>query len=488
MQYILRILSLILYWIGCKLQFIIKMFSDIKREPIREFKSEILALSAVKLVEKLKACELSAEDLLREYIKRVKEVNPILNAVVDDRFSNALEDAKKADQVIKLTADKEELFKKYPLFGVPFSVKESCAVEGLSHVVGSHYRRGLKSIEDGASISLLREAGAIPLLVSANPELCVSWETLSMTHGRCNNPYNSEYTPGGSSGGEGSLNGAGASVFGIGSDFCGSIRIPAMFNGVYGHKPSGYLVSPKGHFPHTEQDGMDKVLQMGPMTRFVEDLPLLLNIIAGENASKLIDGEEITKIKVLITFELFQLEIEELDDIMEIVAARLSLFVPPNIHTNLTNPDEKTTTLAELGKHFKGKPLHTISALYFQALYDFSHTIPIFRKDYYMKRLDDLESKLKEKLGNNGVLLFPTFHRSAFLHNTSIIHSPAVVLTGIFNVLGFPALQVPMGLNKKGLPIGFQIVAAPFADKNCFKVAAELEKVFGGWVPPSPSI
>ncbi|XP_055853538.1 fatty-acid amide hydrolase 2-A-like [Episyrphus balteatus] len=517
MQYFLRLMAFLLYWIGSRLQFIIKLCSGIKKEQIPEFNSEILGLSALKLVQKLKACEISSEEIVREYIKRIKAVNPILNAVVDDRFSEAVEEAKKADQVIVLTANRDELFEKYPLFGVPFSVKESCGVEGLSHVVGSHYRRGMKSTEDGAAIQLLREAGAIPLLVSANPELCVSWETLTFTNGRCSNPYNTQYTPGGSSGGEGSLNGAGATVFGIGSDFCGSIRIPAMFNGVYGHKPSGGLVSPKGHFPNTNQVGMEKVLQMGPMTRFVEDLPLLLDIIVGENSSKLIDSTDIDKMKIFYVDlsmrttvlpvtssikksienacnhfssrgnEVQKLEIKEMHNLLEIVAGKLMLFVPPSIHTNLANPEEKTTTMAEIGKHFKGKPMHTLSALYFQSLYDFRFALPIFRSDYYINIMDALETKLKETLGNDGVLFFPTFHRPAFLHNTSIIHSPGTVLTGIFNVLGLPSLHVPMGLDKNGLPVGFQIVAAPLADKNCFKVAVELEKVFGGWIPPSSS-
>lgn len=514
MQLILRISAFLLYWIGSKLHFLIRLCSGIKREAIPEFDSDILSLSAVKLVQKLKACEISSEELVREYIKRIKAVNPVLNAVVQDRFSEAIEEAKKADRVIVLTADKQDLFHKYPLFGIPFSVKESVGVESLSHVVGCQYRRGMKSPEDGAAIALLRQAGAIPLVVTANPELCVSWETVSMTHGRCNNPYNTQYTPGGSSGGEGALNGAGASVFGIGSDFCGSIRIPAMFNGVYGHKPTGDLVSPKGHFPHTNQVGMEKCLQMGPMTRFVDDLPLLLNVISGDKASKLVDGVEIDKMKIFYVDlsmkttvlpisksikksidnacnhfsskgnEVLKLDIKEMRDIMEIVVAKLMLFVPPSILKNLENSDESTTTLSELAKHVKGKPEHTLSTLYFQSLYDYRFTLPVFRKDHYINVMEALEANLKETLGNDGVLLFPTFHRSAILHNTSIIHSPGVVLTGIFNVLGFPCLHIPTGLNKKGLPVGFQIVAAPFADKNCFRVARELEKVFGGWVPP----
>lgn len=512
---ILRILAFLLYWIGCKLQFLIKWLNGIKRESIPKIDNDILKLSAVKLIQKLKACEISSEELVREYIKRIKTVNPILNAVIEDRFAAAVEDAKKADQVIVSADDKEELFKKYPLLGIPFTVKEPIGVQGLSQVVGCENRRGIKSPEDGATVALLRKVGAIPLLVSATPELSISWETLTIMNGRCMNPYNTEYTPGGSSGGEGALNAAGASVFGIGSDYCGSIRIPALFNGLYGLKPSGSLVSSKGNFPLVTENGIEKCVQMGPITRFVDDLPLLLNVIAGENTSKLIDGVDIDKMKIFyvdlskkITVvpvsnsiktsienacnhfssrgnEVTKLEIKEMQDIMEITIAQLMLFVPPSIHKAFENPNKHTTTWGELAKHVTcRRPVHTLGTLYFQILYDLRFTFPSFRSDYYLKIMRSLESKLKATLGNDGVLFFPTFHQPAILHNTSIIHSPGFILTGIFNAIGFPSLHVPMGLNKKGLPLGFQIVAAPFADRNCLRIAKELETVFGGWVPP----
>lgn len=516
MIYFLRFLSLFFYYIGFCIQPLIKLFNRNKGKRIPSFESDVLLHSATKLVQKLKTSELSSEALVKEYIKRVKAVNPILNAVIEDRFLAAINDAKRADEIIASTENKDELFDKMPLLGIPFTVKECCGVKGLSHVVGSPFRQGIKAPEDSDVVAILRRAGAIPLLVSATPEVCVSWETSSFTHGTCNNPYNTQYTPGGSSGGEGSLNAAGATVFGVGSDFCGSIRIPAMFNGVYGHKPSGYLVSPKGNFPSTQDNvGMEKCMQIGPMTRFAEDLPILLNIMAGDNANKLIKGVDIDDMKIFyIDLSLYttivpmcnsiaksidkachhfitrgnlvqELKIEEMNDIMEITIARNMKFQPPPILNDPSNPEKTSTIFTELLKHVQGKPLHTISTLYFQALYDFGKTIPQFGTDYYEKRKEVLESKLIASLGNDGVLLFPTFHRPAYLHNTSIIHSAGTVLTGLFNVLGLPSLHVPMGLDKNGLPIGFQIIAGPYADNNCFKVAAELERTFGEWIPPS---
>lgn len=91
-------------------------------------------------------------------------------------------------------------------------------------------------------------------------------------------------------------------------------------------------------------------------------------------------------------------------------------------------------------------------------------------------------------MGSNGVLFIPTYHKSAgFFNGCSIVNISGVVLMLMFNVLGFPATHVPMGLDRYGRPIGFQVVAAPFMDKLCLQVAAELEGAFGGWIEPDCS-
>lgn len=154
--------------------------------------------------------------------------------------------------------------------------------------MGSVVRKGMKAPRDGEVVELMRAAGAIPLLVSATPEFCMSFETNTVANGRCRNPYDLSRTSGGSSAGEGALNGAGASLFGIGSDIAGSIRLPAMFCGVFGHKPTGGLTSIKGHFPSSLVDeNLPNYLQLGPITRFARDMPLLLEIMAGDNKHKL---------------------------------------------------------------------------------------------------------------------------------------------------------------------------------------------------------
>jgi Asp-tRNA(Asn)/Glu-tRNA(Gln) amidotransferase A subunit family amidase len=141
-------------------------------------------------------------DLVKAYINRIKEVNPYLNAVVEDRFDEALEDAQKAD---KMCAQMPLLYliSNFPLLGVPFTVKESIAVKGFSHTAGWMGRKNIKATKDSKAVEKLRNVGMIPLLVSNTPEFCTSWESYNNLTGRTLNPYHPGKTSGGSSGGEG---------------------------------------------------------------------------------------------------------------------------------------------------------------------------------------------------------------------------------------------------------------------------------------------
>lgn len=96
-----------------------------------------------------------------------------------------------------------------------------------------------------------------------------------------------------------------------------------------------------------------------------------------------------------------------------------------------------------------------------------------------------MSCKFQEMLGTNGVFFFPTFGVPACKHYDSLMLFSLVAYAQLFNVLELPSTHVPMGLNEDGLPIGFQVVAAPNQDRLCLAVAEELEKAFGGWVPPS---
>lgn len=519
MELLMRIVAGVLHCIGLLLYPFIVIYSAFKgTKTLPPIKSDVLRLSATDLAAKIRSKQITSESVVKAYIERIKDVNPVLNAVVEDRFDGALKDAKRADDLCA-TMTTSEIATKYPLLGVPFTVKESCGLKGLSFVIGSLPRKGLKAPADSEVVENLKAAGGIPLLVSANPEFCLSWECNNLVNGVCTNAYNSQRTSGGSSGGEGALNGAGASVFGVGSDIAGSIRVPSLFNGIFGHKPTGGLLSVKGHFPQCEDKNFPKYLQLGPMTRFARDLPLLLQIMAGKNADKLkfmesIDTKDIkinylldagfslitsgvdTEIKVAILravnffkqngIHTHELKLPNMQDTLEVsLSSFFEMTDIPDMLIHPDNPNQRDNLYQELLKFAIGKPKYSFHSLFFILLQETGGFIAPERRTALAQSVASIRTEFMKLLGTNGVLFYPTFHCTALRHNTSFTNLPGVMYTMLFNILGFPSTHVPMGLSKEGLPIGFQVIAAPYQDKLCLTIAAELEVAFGGWVPPS---
>lgn len=218
--------------------------------------------------------------MVQAYIDRCKEVNPLINAIVEDRFEEALEEARAIDQDISndlRTVD--EMERDLPLLGLPVSVKESIAVQGMINQGGRVFKQKRVAQYNAPCVELVIKHGGIILLVSNTPELCMCWETYNNVSGQTRNPYDLTRTPGGSSGGEAALISSGASLIGLSSDIAGSARLPAMFTGIYGHKPTPYAISPKGHIPASNVEYWGDFFTIAPMTRYASDLPLLLKCI-----------------------------------------------------------------------------------------------------------------------------------------------------------------------------------------------------------------
>lgn len=208
--------------------------------------------------------------MLKTFIERVQEVNPLLNCVVDERFTDAMKDAEEADRFIASGQwTEDEIATKKPFLGVPISTKDCIKVKGMLNTSGLHWRRETRGDDDAPTIKAMRDAGAIPFAITNTSELCMWWESVNCVHGRTNNPYDTNRIVGGSSGGEGSIQGSAASPFGVGSDIGGSIRMPAYFNGIFGHKPSQFIINNDGQFPAPYSDEQKAMLSTGPMCRFV---------------------------------------------------------------------------------------------------------------------------------------------------------------------------------------------------------------------------
>ncbi|CAI2324922.1 unnamed protein product [Caenorhabditis sp. 36 PRJEB53466] len=256
-----------------------------ERKYVTQPSDRLLLISATQAVRMISKREISSTALVESYIHRIEQVNSTINAVVVKLFESARRQANEVDSFIAL-ADEDDIEKKLaeqPLYGVPFTMKDALEVENEIITCGVYNRKDTKCERTAEAIRRLQAAGGILLAITNVPEVCMWVEAVNTIYGRSSNPYDTRRMTGGSSGGEGALLGAAGSVVGVGSDIGGSIRMPSFFNGIFGLKPTPGLIPLTGHVP--EPTGYKKhMLRIGPMCRFAEDLPLMLRIMAGENA------------------------------------------------------------------------------------------------------------------------------------------------------------------------------------------------------------
>ncbi len=470
-----------------------------------------LTHSATAMAAELRAGRTTSLALVNAHIARIVAVNRRINAMVQFRFDEARVEAEAADQRLRETEDKKSL---PPLLGVPCSIKENFGFPGFPQVSGMVARRKTLAAEEATGVSRLRAAGAIVLGFTNTPELCMWMETNNKVYGRTRNPYDPRRVAGGSSGGEGSLIGAGGSPFGLGADVGGSIRFPAFFNGVFGHKPTPGIVPNTGQYPLPEGE-MNRNCVTGPIARRAEDLWPLLKILAGPDGSDPICEKgalrgdpskvKLAKLKVYAIRDDGKRKVS--DDLVEaqrnaaewlgVQSQGLTWLQPDKLRhafeiwsalMQATKPEPFAQQLGQgkrisLLREFAGWPLgrtpHTLPALALALL----ETLPLPTRRY-VEMGAALRAELIEAIGEDGVLLYPPYTRPAPFHNRPLFTPFDFAYCGIFNVLGFPSTQVPLGLNRDGIPLGTQVVGIPGKDAQTIAVAQALEMQFGGWVPP----
>ncbi|CAG4951955.1 unnamed protein product [Colias eurytheme] len=492
-------------------------YNDSKKIP--PIKSDILKEPAIEVARKIRNKEITSVEVLEECVKRINDINSPMNCFIENRFELAYREAREADALIQSgTKSADELLKEKPFLGVPFTCKDSIGVKGLHQTAGVVSRRDYIAEEDAEVIKLLRNKGAIIIGTSNVPEVCMWWETHNHIYGRTNNPYDTTRIVGGSSGGEGAMQGAGGSIFGIGSDIGGSIRMPAFFNGIFGHKPSRNIVSNHGQYPTPNTEYINSFLGVGPMTRHAVDMKPILEIISGENNKKLNLNEpvDVGKLKVFYQInnnapltdpvdpdiETAMLKVVEYLNVKHKIVAeekKISLLRKslPIWFTNMKSTKLFGTFLMkdcsivsiikEIFKNIIGCSENTLIAL-FTSLLDYGG-IKYEDEKYkaYVKLRQELENIFKDMLGDDGVFLYPTHPTPALYHNEPVLRSMNFGYTAIINCLGFPATTIPLGLSREGLPVGIQVIANHNNDRLCLAFAEELDKAFGGWIEPQNS-
>lgn len=476
-------------------------------------RDDLLESSAVALASRIARRDVSSRDVVDAHIARIEAVDPLLNAVVNKRFDEARREADRADQAI---ARGERVG---PLHGVPCTIKEFFGLKGMRRTGGMVRTQDAIAHEDAVLVRRLRAAGAIVLGSTNVPEGGLWMETYNPVYGRTNNPWDVRRTPGGSSGGEGAIVAAGGSPFGLGSDIGGSIRLPAAFCGIPGHKPTGRMLPNHGSFP-TPNGPAQTFLTGGPMARRVEDLMPLLRVLAGPDPEdRYCEPMELGRVEDVRVDELtvvpletngrapvsevMRKEVRRAAAALEARGATIRTMEFPRLarsleiwacmledgsggdHYDTIVGGERGIPFTEYLKFPFGKSRHSFAPLAVSLFDKLVSRLPIDRSKIIAEGFA-LQAEIEAALGDRGVLLIPPFPTPAPVHHGAWKTPVGAQYTAIFNVLEFPVTVVPTGTDARGLPLSVQIVGKRRQDHVTIAAAHALEDHFGGWVLATP--
>ncbi len=458
--------------------------------------------SATELLALLRTKKISALELAEEYIRQIERLNPQINALVDFDPERVRQQARASDNSSAELA---------PLAGLPVTVKSSISTAGHRCEIGSLVNRGHVPAQDATVVARLRRAGAIILGTTNCPEYLMAYVTENDLHGRTNNPWNLDYTPGGSSGGESAAIAAGMSAGGLGSDSGGSVRVPAHFTGICSLKPTPGRIPGDGHLPPCI--GPFSFLgAIGPMARTVDDVALLFRALSGQDpvdpASPPIPLREpsLDEVKRLaigyfeddgltpVTPETRQ-AVQDAAQALRAQGFEVRPFRPKAL--------EQARKLWELffvrcGAMFE-EPLvrgheDKLSPVFRDFLARAHAAPPLTAEELLMAwaEADIIRGKLLAQMQEFPLLLCPVCAVPAFRHDErswaidgkQVEYLDAMRYSQWFNLLAAPAAVVPVGRSPEGLPIGVQVVGRPYEDEVALKAASVIDDAFGYVVPP----
>lgn len=456
----------------------------------------LLYASLGELAQAIRDKQVSSVEVVEAHLRRIEAVNPALNAVVQITADSALEGARAADEALS----RGELAG--PLHGVPMTIKDSFDTAGVISTGGTLGRANFIPERDATVVARVKAAGAILMGKTNTSELTLSFDPDNLVYGRTNNPYDTTRTPGGSSGGAAAIVASGGSPFEIGSDYGGSIRLPAHFCGIAGIKPTSGRVPRTGHIIPYAAGATDAYQQVGPLARKVADLNLLMPVIAGPDFEDPAiipmpwsdpDAVDLKTLRVAFhtdngaatpTPETIQ-TVQAVARALESQVALIEEKRPPEI--------ENTWAIWENVARAAGGQayLSVIEQAGTQQIspnVEYIAHIPTVPGDEFEKRiaaLDQFRSRMLAFMADYDLILCPVNAYPALLNGTYPQHRAGYTYTAIYNVTGWPGAVVRAGTSPEGLPIGVQIVARPWREDVALAVAQFVENEFGGWQPPA---
>ena len=461
--------------------------------------------SAFELLDLLRTGKISALELADEYIRQIERLNPQINALVDFDPERVREQARVIDNTSGQLS---------PLAGLPVTVKSSISTAGHRCEIGSLVNQGNIPTKDATVVARLRKAGAVILGTTNCPEYLMAYLTENDLHGRTNNPWNLDYTPGGSSGGESAAIAAGMSAAGLGSDSGGSVRVPAHFTGICSLKPTPGRIPGEGQLPPCVGP-FSSLGAIGPMARTIGDVTLLFHALSGQDPVDPVSPPVPLRTPALDEVKRIPVGFFEDDGLVP---------VTPETRRAV---DDATEALRNAGfevRPFRPKALEAARKLWelffvrcgamFEEPLIRGHEDKLSRvfRDFLERadragpltaqeilsawaEADIIRRVLLGQIEQYPLVLCPVSAVPAFKHeercwvigSQQVEYLDAMRYTQWWNLLAAPAAVVPVGRSPEGLPIGVQLVGRPFEDEAVLKAASVIDEAFGYHPPPLSS-
>ena len=451
--------------------------------------------SATWLARAIRDRRLSSTEVVAACLGEIDHVNGRINAVV--RLApDAMDRAAEADaRLARGSVDG-------PLHGVPFTAKDSLDTAGLVTTAGTIGWRDRVPDRDATVVARLRGAGAVLLGKTNTPEFTWSDETDNDVYGRTNNPYDLERTPGGSSGGAAAIVAAAGSPFDIGSDTGDSIRQPAHVCGIAGLKPTSGRVPRTGHWPGYA--GLFQTFtQLGPLARRVEDLSLVLGVIAGP------DGED-PHVAPVAPGDPAEVRLAGLRTVLftdnglraptpaTVTAVRAAAAVlrdggavireevPPHLEAawNAWDGLIRADGFAWLARLIEAAGTSGFGSYDTRGWVERTAPIGGEALSELSERADQVRGAMLAWAQDVDLIVSPVMPQAAIRHGESNAPWFGDTYSDVHNLTGWPAVVVRACSTDDGLPIGVQLVAQPWREDVALAAAAEVERALGGWQPP----
>jgi amidase len=456
-------------------------------------------------------------ELLELYLARVEKYDGALNAIVVRDFARARTRARAADRALARGAPWG------PLHGLPMTVKESYDVAGLPTTWGVPAFRDNVATTNALVVDRLLAAGAVLFGKTNVPLYLADWQSYNAIYGTTNNPWDVTRAPGGSSGGAAAALAAGLTALEAGSDIGSSIRNPAHFCGVYGHKPTWGIVPRAGQALPWQRAPVD-IDVVGPLARSADDLALALSVMAGPDAIDAAGWQlrlKPARRKRLRDFRIAQMLEAPGFPVDRDVRDRLQALAD-FLRRQRVKVDEGARPAIDIAEAWRVYVrLLRAATSDRQSDADFDRNVAIARtlapddESYYARAVRASVLSHRDWLAANearhrmreawaeffttyDLLLCPVAGTAAFPHDhhgerherTLVVNGQRVPVTDHLFWAGYtgasylPSTAAPCGFTPSGLPVGVQIVGPPYGDLTCLAFARLLEREFQAFVPP----